>query len=80
MQGLKVMMIYAGPDQGIRCRFFSKWFKIDFYVPKKEMLFLEIEKINPDVVVIDLNLFARINGIATAKKIRDQLEIPVMFL
>ena len=80
MQGLKVMMLDEGPDQGIRCRFFSKWFKIDFYVPKKEMLILEIEKINPDVVVIDLNLLARIDGINASKKIWDQLEIPVMFL
>lgn len=80
MQGLKVMMLEEGPDQKIRCRFISKWFKIDSFVSTKEMLLSEIEMINPDVVVIDLNLFAKIDGINTSIKIRDQLDISVMYV
>jgi DNA-binding NarL/FixJ family response regulator len=77
-EGLKLMMVDKGADQEIRYRFISEWFKIDSYVPK-ERLFSEIEKINPDVVVIDLKLYARIDGIDTTEKIRDRFDIPVWY-
>ncbi len=78
MSGLKLMMFDEGAGQEIRCRFISDWFKIDSYVPKERLL-SEIEKINPDVVVMDLDLYARIDGIDTAEKIRDQFDIPVWY-
>jgi len=60
MPGLKMMMIDNGTDQGIRCRFISEWFKIDSYVPDKERLLSEIEKNKPDVVLMDMDLYAKI--------------------
>jgi DNA-binding NarL/FixJ family response regulator len=58
-----------GTDQTIRCRFVSKWFKIDSYVYTKEGLFSEIEKNKPDVVVMDLDLYERMDGIETSRRI-----------
>ena len=78
MQGLKLMMLDEGAGQEIRCRFISNWFKIDSYVPKEGLL-SEIEKINPDVVVIDMNLFERIGGIEAKQKIEGQFDIPVWY-
>jgi len=43
-------------------------------------LFSEIEKTLPDVVVIDLNLYAIINGIETSRKIRSQFDVPVWYV
>jgi len=43
MEGLKVMSFEAGHKLGIKCRFISKWFKIDSYVPNKEKLLSEIK-------------------------------------
>jgi chemotaxis response regulator CheB len=43
-------------------------------------LILEIEKTHPDVVVMDLDLYAKIDGIETSKRIRCQFDIPVMYV
>jgi chemotaxis response regulator CheB len=43
-------------------------------------LFLEIEKTHPDVVVMDLDLYAKIGGIETSKRIRYQFDVPVMYV
>jgi DNA-binding response OmpR family regulator len=80
MSEQKVMLFEDGFDQGIRCRFISKWFKIDSYVPTKEKLLSEIEKNNPDVVFLDLDLYAKIDGIETSRKIRKQFNVPVMYV
>ena len=79
MEGLKVMLFEAGRGLGIKCRFVSEWFKIDSYVPDKAMLLSEIKKNKPDVVLIDMNLYARIDGIETTQKIRSQFDIPVLY-
>jgi len=79
MEGLKVMSFEADHSMGIRCRFISQWFKIDSYVPDKERLLSEVERNKPDVVVIDLNLYADIDGINTTRTIRYRLNIPVMY-
>jgi CheY-like chemotaxis protein len=39
-----------------------------------------IEKNTPDVVVMDLDLYAKIDGIETSRRIRSQFDIPVMYL
>ena len=46
----------------------------------KARLFLEIEKTNPDVVVIGLELYAKIDGIETPRKIRSQFDVPVIYV
>lgn len=78
-EGLKLMMVDEGSDHNIRSRFISNWFKIDSYVPNKEMLISEIEKIDPDVVVIDLDLYDRIDGIEMIEMIRDQFDVNVWY-
>ena len=80
MAAQSLMMLDVGFDQGIRCRQISKWYKIDFYVPSKEKLFSEIEKNKPDVVVFNLDLYERIDGIETSRKIRSQFDVPVMYV
>ena len=79
MPGLKMMMIESGTDQGIRCRFISEWYKVDTFVSGKEGLLSEIKKNKPDVVLMDLDLYAKIDGIETTQKIRSQFDIPVLY-
>ena len=76
MPGLKLMVLDEGTDKNIRCRFISEWCKIESYVPR-EMLLSEIEKVDPDAVILDINLFESIGGLETKRKIESQFEIPV---
>jgi len=79
MEGLKVMSFEAGHDLGIKCRFISQYFKIDSYVSNKKWLLYEILRNRPDVVLIDPDLYAKIDGIKTTRTIRYRLKIPVMY-
>jgi len=80
MSEQKMMLFENGFDHGIRCRFVSEWFKIDSYIYTKEKLLSEIEKNNPDVVVLDLDLYEKIDGIEISRKIRNQFDIPVWYV
>ena len=80
MAKLTMMLFEKGPGKNIRCRAINGWFKRDSYVSSKEKLLLEIEKVKPDVVVMDLDLYARIDGIETSGKIRLQFGVPVMYV
>jgi len=75
-----VMMFDEGFDQEIRCRFISKWFKMDSYIYTKEKLLSEIERNRPDVVALNLDLYAKIDGIETSRKIRSQFDVPVIYV
>ncbi len=75
-----VMKLEMGTDQTIRCRFVSEWFKIDSYVYTKEGMFSEIEKNKPDVVLMDLDLYEKMDGIETSRKIRSQFCVPVVYV
>jgi len=55
------------------------WFKMDSYVSTREKLLSEIEKVKPDVVVVDLNLYARIDGIQISRVIRSRFNVSVMY-
>ena len=79
MEGLKSMLFEAGHKLGIKCRFVSQWFKIDTYVSCKKMLLYEIIRNKPDVVLIDPDLYAEIDGINTTRTIRYRFNIPVMY-
>ena len=79
MEGLKVMLFEAGRGLGIKCRFVSEWFKMDSYVPDKERLLYAIQRNRPDVVLIDPDLYAEIDGIKTARTIRYRFNIPVLY-
>ena len=45
----------------------------------KERLLSEIKRNKPDVVLIDMNLYAKIDGIETTQKIRSRFNIPVLY-
>jgi len=80
MPGLKAMFLDEGPNENIRCRFICDCCKIEFYVYSNARLFSEIEKTHPDVVVIDLDLYAKIDGIETSRMIRYKFDVPVMYV
>jgi DNA-binding NarL/FixJ family response regulator len=76
---LNVMIFDNGFDQGIRCRYICDWFTVDSCVSNKEGILSEIERLNPDVVVMDLDLYARIDGVETSRQIRNRFKVPVMY-
>ena len=80
MSEQNVMMFEEGTYNGIRCRFISEWFKIESYVYTREKLLSEIEKNRPNIVVLDLDLYAKIDGIETSRKIRSQFDVPVWYV
>ena len=74
-----IMMFEEGFTRGIRCRFISKSVKVDSYVSGKDSLLTAIERNMPDLIVFDLNLYAKIDGVKISKEIRDLFKIPVMY-
>ena len=80
MSVTSIMVFEEGFNQGIRCRYISEWFKMDFYVFSKEELLSKIGINNPDVVVMDLDVYAKIDGIEISKKIRNQFGVPVVYV
>ena len=80
MAELTMMLFNKSPENNIRCRVINGWFKMDSYVSAKENLFSEIERTHPDVVVFNLDLYAKINGIETSKVIRSRFDVPVMYV
>ena len=80
MPGLKAMFLDEGPNENIRCRFICDCCKIESYVYSNARLFSEIEKTHPDVVVMDLDLYAKIDGIETSRMIRLRFGVPVMYI
>ena len=80
MPGLSALFLDKGPNGKVRCRFICDCCKVESYVHSNIRLFSEIEKTHPDVVVMDLDLYAKIDGIETSRKIRSQFDIPVMYV
>lgn len=80
MAKLTMMICEKGPENNIRCRAINGWFRRDSYVSSREKLFLEIGKIQPDVVVMDLDLYAKIDGIETSRMIRLRFGVAVMYV
>ena len=74
------MFLDEGTNGNIRCRFICDCCQIESYVCSNARLFSEIEKTHPDVVVMDLDLYAKIDGIETCRKIRSQFDVPVMYV
>jgi len=79
MEGKKMMVFQEGSDHKIRYRFISEWFKIDSSMSAKEQIIWEIERKCPDVVLLDPDLYNKIDVIETAQKIRSQFDIPVTY-
>ena len=80
MAELTMMLFDKGPENNIRCRAINTWFKRDSYVSSREKLLLEIEKVKPDVVMMDLGLYEKIDGIETSRMIRNRFDVPVMYV
>jgi len=80
MPGLKAIFLDIGKKQSIRCRFICDWCRIESYVHSNARLFSEIKKTHPDVVVMSLNLYAKIDGIETSRRIRSQFDVPVWYV
>ncbi len=80
MAELTMMLFEKGPENNIRCRAINGWFKRDSYVSSKEKLLLEIGKVKPDVVVMNLGLFEKLDGIETSRMIRSRHNVPVMYV
>ncbi len=80
MAELTMMLFEKGSENNIRCRVINGWFKIDSYVSSKEKLLLEIGRVNPDVVVTDLELYARIDGVETSRMIRSRFDVSVVYV
>jgi len=75
-----LMMLDMEIDQAMRCRHISEWFKIESYVYTKEKLLSEIDKNKPDVVVMDLDLYERMDGIEISRRIRNLFDVPVVYV
>ena len=75
-----VMMFDIGAEHSVRCRFISEWFKMDFCFYTREKLLSEIERNMPDVVLMDLNLYLKIDGIETSRMIRNLYGVQVMYV
>jgi len=80
MSGLKMMLFEIGPENNIRCRVINGWFKMEYYIYTREKLLSEIERNRPDVVALNLDLYARIDRIETSRMIRSRFYIPVMYV
>ena len=74
-----LMWLEIGTDKGIRCRFISEWFKMNSYVYSKEGILSEIDKNKPDIIVMNLDLYERMDGIETSRKIRSRFDVPVLY-
>ena len=80
MAGLTMMLFEEGPENNIRCRAINGWYKMDSYVSSREKLLLEIERVKPDVIVMDLCLYKKIDGIEISRMIRLRFDVPVMYV
>lgn len=69
-EGLKLVRVEHGKEGDILIRLISKYGKVDTHVSSIEDLILEIKKLNPDAVEVDMGLYDRIGGIDTLNFIR----------
>jgi DNA-binding NarL/FixJ family response regulator len=79
MPGLKAMFLDEGPNESISCRFICDCYKVEFCVYSNARLFSEMEKTPIDVGVMDLDLYAEVDGIETLRRIKFQFDIPLMY-
>lgn len=77
---LTMMLFEKGSENNIRCRAINEWFRMDSYVSSTEKLLSEIGKVMPDVVLMDLDLYVRIDGIEISRVIRSRFDVSVMYV
>jgi glycine/serine hydroxymethyltransferase len=74
-----IMVFEEGFNRGIRFRYISDSFKVDSYVCDKQSLLTSIERNMPNVVLMGLSLYAKIDGVKVSKEIRRRFDIPVIY-
>ena len=80
MDAQSIMWLEMATGQEVRCRMVKEGFMIYSYVYSIEDLMSEIEKNKPDVVVMDLDLYEKMDGIETSRKIRTRFDVPVVYV
>lgn len=76
----KVMLFEADEQMGIRCMLISERYKVYSYITNKIELLLEIKKNKPNIVFLDSDLYAKIDGIETAQMIRLKYNVPIIYI
>lgn len=74
-----IMIFDEGFDRGIRCRYISEGYMVDSYVLREESLLSEIEKNMPEIVILDVEIFSRIDGIEISRIIRNLFNVTVLY-
>ena len=78
-EGKKLVRAEGGNGGDIVLRFISKWSKVDSAVASIEDLISEIERLKPDAVILDVNLYDTVGGVEIKRKLEDRFEIPVWY-
>jgi DNA-binding response OmpR family regulator len=76
---LKLARVGFGAEGDMSIRFISAWGKVVIHVSDMAGLVREIERLNPDAVVVDIGLYDRIGGIDSLNLMRDRLDVNVWF-
>ncbi len=76
----KVMLFEADDKMGILFMLISERYKVYSYIMNKIELLLEIKTNKPDIVFLDSDLYAKIDGIETTQVIRCQYDVPIYYI
>ena len=81
----KALKILIVEDEAIFAMFLKKQLQICKYeicesVSTGEDAICSVEKENPDIILIDINLAERMDGITAAEKIKSLYDIPIIFM
>ena len=76
---LKLVTVEFANEGDMLIRLISRWGKVVTQTSSIEGLVTEIERLNPDAVVVDMALYDRIGGIETLNLIRDLLDVNAWF-
>lgn len=76
---IRLVRVEFGTEGDLAIRFISDWGKVITHTSHIEGLIMEIERLDPDAVVVDIGLYDRIGGIDTLNLMRDRLHVNVWF-
>lgn len=80
MSELQAIFFDEGYNHNIIYRYIDEHFKMETCIQSIQQLISKIEQTNPDVVVISLELYAKIDGIETSRRIRSRFGVPVVYV
>lgn len=76
---LKLVRVGFGTEGDMSIRFISAWGKVVIHASDIPGLVRQIERLNPDAVVVDIGLYDRIGGIDSLNLLRDILDVNIWF-